>query len=118
MGKILNLVNKAVGLPATKGEVVHVDESTTAEEALSVLSKEARKALRETGVWNQAFHDSEIVSLIAIYLATKSYMKKKDAALAAAIEFIGQIESDTEYKDSAREALLKINIELMSDPSE
>lgn len=59
MGKVLDLLSKGASAPA--GDVTHVNEAKTAEEALTVLSKEARKALRETGLWNQEFHGQEFI---------------------------------------------------------
>lgn len=74
MKKVLNLLKKASSAPA--GDVTHVNEAKTAEEALAVLSKEARKALRETGLWNQEFHGNEIVAMIACFIAAKAELDK------------------------------------------
>lgn len=74
MGKVLDLLSKGASAPA--GDVTHVNEAKTAEEALAVLSKEARKALRETGLWNQEFHGNEIVAVIACFIAAKTELDK------------------------------------------
>jgi hypothetical protein len=78
MGKVLDLLSKGASAPA--GEVTHVNEAKTAEEALAVLSKEARKALRETGLWNQEFHGNEIVAVIACFIAAKAELDKKNGS--------------------------------------
>lgn len=76
MGKVLDLLSKSASAPA--GDVTHVNEAKTAEEALDVLSKEARKALRETGLWNQEFHGNEIVAVIACFIAAKAELDKQN----------------------------------------
>lgn len=96
MKKILDLVNKASS--ANAGDLVHVNEAVTAEEALATLSQEARKALRDSGIWRQEFHGNEIVSLIAMYMATRSELLKKSAALGKAVDFLGEMEIDDHYK--------------------
>lgn len=75
MGKVLDLLGK--GASAQAGEVTHVNEAKTAEEALAVLSKEARKALRDSGLWKQEFHGNEIVAVIACFIAAKSELDKR-----------------------------------------
>jgi hypothetical protein len=46
------------------GEVI-----TSADHVLTVLRKAARDALRESGLWNQEFHNNEIPGVIAMFLA-------------------------------------------------
>lgn len=75
MGKVLDLLRKGASAPA--GEVTHVNEAKTAEEALAVLSKEARTALRESGLWQQEFHGNEIVAVIACFIAAKAELDKQ-----------------------------------------
>lgn len=75
MGKITELFKKAA--PAPAGQVTHVNEAKTAEEALAVLSKEARKALRDSGLWQQEFHGNEIVAVIACFIAAKAELDKQ-----------------------------------------
>lgn len=74
MGKVLDLLSKCASAPA--GDVTHVNEAKTAEEALAVLSKEARKALRDSGLWQQEFHGNEIVAVIACFIAAKAELDK------------------------------------------
>ena len=74
MEKVLDLLRK--GSSASAGDVTHVNEAKTAEEALAVLSKEARKALRETGLWNQEFHGNEIEAVIFCFIAVKAELDK------------------------------------------
>lgn len=76
MGKVLDLLSKGASAPA--GDVTHVNEDKTAEEALAVLSKEARKALRDSGLWNQEFHGNEIVAVIACFIAAKAELDKQN----------------------------------------
>lgn len=76
MKKVLNLLKKVSSAPA--GDVTHVNEAKTAEEALAVLSKEARKALRDSGLWQQEFHGNEIVSVIACFIAAKAELDKQN----------------------------------------
>lgn len=113
MGKVLDLLNKVAPRPA--GEVTHENETKTAEEALATLSKEARKALRESGLWNQELHGAEIVAVIAIFLATRKVLGQKEAALSKAIEFIGSLEDHPEHGEAAIGALEQINKELVNE---
>lgn len=75
MKAITSLVNRLAGNQA--GNVVHTNEAKTAEEALAVLSKEARKSLVEAGVWRQEFHGNEIVAVIACFSVMKSELDNK-----------------------------------------
>uniref|UniRef100_UPI0035C72971 hypothetical protein n=2 Tax=Bacteria TaxID=2 RepID=UPI0035C72971 len=113
MGKVLDLLSKGASAPA--GDVTHVNEAKTAEEALAVLSKEARKALRETGLWNQEFHGNEIVAVIACFIASRNVLSQKESALTKAIQFIGYLENDKQLGGAAIAALESINKDLANE---
>lgn len=74
--KVISKVGESFSQPPVVGKVIHTNECKTAEEALAALSKEARTALRETGQWNQEFHGNEIISVIAMYLATRKALEE------------------------------------------
>lgn len=113
---LLDAIKKAAPRPA--GVVTHENEIKTAEQALAVLAKEARKALHNTGMWNQEFQGNEIVGIIAIYLATRSELSKKQDALRVAVNFIGKMEESPAYGESAMSALESINQILIGETIE
>jgi len=69
-------------------------ENQMLRESIKAFEKEARKALRETGLWNQQFDGQEIVSVIAIFVATRKVIFQKDSALDIAQRFIEEIKTD------------------------
>lgn len=70
--KVLNRV-----APRPVGRLTDENEARTAEEALAVLSKEARKTLNEVGQWKQEFHGNEIVACMAMLIATNKALKEE-----------------------------------------
>lgn len=113
MGKLLDFLAKGAVSPA--GQVTHVNEAKTADEALAVLSVEARKALRDAGLWQQEFHGNEIVAVIACFIATKNTLASKQHALGQAIEFIGNLEDDSRQGNAAIKVLESINKTLVNE---
>ena len=113
MGKLLDFLAKGAAEPA--GQVTHVNEAKTADEALAVLSVEARKALRDAGLWQQEFHGNEIVAVIACFIATKNTLAAKQHALGHAIEFIGNLEDDSRQGNAAIKVLESINKTLVNE---
>ncbi len=97
-----------VGQPPV-GQQITTNDSKTAQEALAALSKEARKALKETGQWHQDFHGNELVSVVAMFLATRKAVIQKEQALSKAIEFIGLLENDDFFGETAVSTLESIN---------
>ncbi len=111
METIKNVIKKAVsavGQPPV-GQQITTNDSKTAQEALAALSKEARKALKETGQWHQDFHGNELVSVVAMFLATRKAVIQKEQALTKAIEFIGLLENDDFFGETAVSTLESIN---------
>lgn len=105
---IVSLVNKAAPRPV--GQVTDENEAKTADQALSVLSKEARKTLNAVGSWHQDFHGNE--------LATSKVAKDKELALSRAILFIGSFEHDEEHGEKAIKVLQEINQILVGESIE
>ena len=110
-GKIKDNIVKLVGKAAPRpvGDITHENEAKTAEEALLVLSKEARKTLNAVGSWHQDFHGNELVSCMAMLLATSKVAKDKELALSSAILFIGSFEHNEEHGEKAMAVLQEIN---------
>lgn len=92
--------------PRPVGEVLHENEGVTAEEALEALRKECRKILKSSGQWHQDFHKSEIAAVMAMFMATKDQLDKKEQALGVAIGFIGSVD---DYDKQGHITLEKIN---------
>ena len=113
MGKLASIINKIAS--PNVGKVTHTNECKTADEALWALSKEARNALRDNGLWNQGFHGNEIVGVIAAFIATRGVLKRKEAALSKAIEYIGTFERNHEHAYDAIEVLEEINQILVNE---
>ena len=105
--KFTRWLNKLFGTKA--GVVNHVNEAIEATDALTVFKKEARKAMKDAGVWHQDFHNCEPIALVAVYKATNTEVKKKERALEKAIEFIGFFETKKEYRLIAIETLEEVN---------
>jgi len=90
------------------------------EEMLAGLSKEARAALRGTGIWQQEFDGNEIVALIAVFRSSYQVAQQKQVALQSAIDFIGKVEltGDAEMRAHAITALEAINQILVGETIE
>lgn len=99
-----------------------LEETTRRANALEAVlveaNKGARAALSAAGVWQQEFHGTEALAIIAMYVATKSMLDKKEDALTIAIDFIGKFEESTQFGDEARKTLELINQALVGESIE
>lgn len=50
-------------------------EEISLHEMVQILRKDARQAIKDAGMWNQAFHKNEIVSVIALFRALTAERK-------------------------------------------
>jgi hypothetical protein len=107
----MKIIKKAINAAAPRpvGKLTVENEEVAASEALAVLSKEARKTLKAVGSWHQDFDGNEIVSCMAMLLATNKVLADKQHALAVAINFIGAFEHHEDFGDKANQALKEIN---------
>ena len=53
------------------------------EYSIEESRKEVRKALSKFGIWDQAFHENEVVAITAVFLATKEELDQSQAELSA-----------------------------------
>lgn len=82
------------------------------------LSKEARRILVATNVWQQEFDGQEVLSVIAMYQATKLMTYRQSAALEIAVEYIGNLTApDGGECGHSLDVLEKINKSIMGIPT-
>lgn len=79
------------------------------EYSIEESRKEVRKALSKFGIWDQAFHENEVVAITAVFLATKEELDNKGKALSEAIKFIGMFENNQDFSKECLFTLEKIN---------
>lgn len=84
-------------------------ENESLKEVLAEFAKVARGTIAKHQLWNQEFDGSEVLAAVALLDATKSLLSQKENALSVAISFIGMIEEDAVYGETAKEVLERIN---------
>lgn len=91
-------------------------ENESLKEVLAEFAKAARGTIAKHGMWQQEFNGNEVLAAIALLDATKGVLSQKETALGMAVQFIGMLEDNEVWGDTAKEYLERINQTLIARP--
>lgn len=91
-------------------------ENESLKEVLAEFAKAARGTIAKHGMWQQEFNGNEVLAAIALLDATKGVLSQKETALGIGIQFIGMLEDNAIWGDTAKEYLERMNLTLIARP--